>query len=134
MKSVKFAVVLITLTAIGCATIADHRRLKKFEETSRAYGNSIRWADYDTARVFLKESGTVTTSADVERLQRIRVTGYQVKQYLTSADKKEVIQIVQINYFRVDNPVLRTVEDRQTWQYDRAAANWYLISGLPDFR
>jgi hypothetical protein len=44
-----------------------------------------------------------------------------------------VMQLVDFQYYRMRNVTVRTITDRQRWEYDHEQGRWYLISGLPDF-
>ena len=44
-----------------------------------------------------------------------------------------VMQLVDIQYYRMRNVTVRTITDLQKWEYDKERERWYLLSDLPRF-
>jgi hypothetical protein len=106
----------------------------KFEDTHKAYCKAIRWSDYQSASDFVKDEKRARAMIDIRSLEQIKVADYRVKRSDFSTDKSTVRQIVEIEYFLKDSPILKTLNDHQIWEYDGKSSRWYLKSGLPDFK
>jgi hypothetical protein len=133
-KNLRPAIFLLAALIAGCANAPGLVRQTKFERTARAYEKAIRWSEFGTARLFLKESAGGKNPPDLDKLKMIKVIEYEVKETSLAPDQSRVLQVAEIQYYRDDAIVVKTVTDRQVWEYDPAFNNWYLVSGLPDFK
>jgi len=134
MPKSKFIILFSVLLLVGCATYSEMRQMDKFEETAEAYKRAISWSEFDVASSFIKTKEGEEDSLDLEPLQAFKVASYDLKKAFPSADKTKVVQIVEISYFRIQTLVLKRLSDRQVWEYDDEKGQWYLKSGLPDFK
>jgi hypothetical protein len=125
------AAVLLGLVLAGCASTFDFRRQELFESSAKRYGNLIRWSEFEPARAFLATEGPAVAPAVPSR---VRVAGYELVQMAFTADVRQVAQVVEITYFKVDDPRTRTLTDRQLWEFDPVKEAWFLKSGFPDFK
>ena len=126
--------VVLTLLLMGCAGLdMGKENWKKFDETSRAYIMALRWGEYETAYGFKRPPKIDDEVPDSQDLSDVRVTSHRIKQTILSEDKMIVMQIVDFQYYRMRNVTVKTVTDRQKWEYDEEKKRWYLISGLPNF-
>ena len=116
-----FRYVVLMLLIMGCATSLDDEKenWKKFDETSRAYLIAIRWGEYEAAYAFKRIPDANTEVPDFNDMKDIRVTSYRVKQTIISKDEMLVMQLVDIQYYRMRDVTVRTITDRQRWQYDK---------------
>jgi hypothetical protein len=133
MHKLRSGICIFILMIFACASIKETKKLGLFDETTRAYARAIRWTDFETANAFLKISDSDSKLPDFEKLKQIKVTSYEVKQTILATDKSGAIHIVEIQYFNVRNVTVKTLRDRQFWEYDEKEERWFLISGLPDF-
>ncbi len=111
----------------GCATAWS--RKDQLEETLLAYEDALRWSEFDVANGF----GGGKSQIDPGRLQRIKVTSYEVVNSTVDDDKRHAQQTVQIRYYDKDSAREQVLVDRQQWTYDPAKKRWLLQSGLPPF-
>ena len=123
---VKYVLSLCVLFIIGCTSLQGKWRLAQFEDISYAYGQAIRWGDYDVANGFRKKQETDHEAWNVDKLDKIRVTSYELLNSKPSEDKLRVHQAVKIMYFNVDQMIEKTLIDRQLWEYDDTEKAWYL--------
>ena len=130
MKRVFWAVVLVGILLDGCAKSFEFRREELFEDSAKRYGRLIRWSDFDAAQAYLApaESG-----AKIALPKDIRVAEYEVKQTAYDPGRHNVLQIVDISYYQANDPRLKTLQDRQAWEFNDETGAWLLKSGLPDF-
>ena len=129
---VKFVVLMLLL--MGCASLdMEKDNWKKFDQTSKAYLLSYRWGDFDVVYGFRKPPKVNEQAPEVQDYSDLRVTSYRVKQTIMSEDETIVVQIVDFEYYRTRDVTLRTLTDRQRWEYDDEKERWYLTSDLPNF-
>ena len=135
MVKVMVRYVVLMLLIMGCATSLEKEKENwmKFDETSRAYLIAIRWGEYEAAYAFKRLPDANTKVPDFHDMRDIRVTSYRVKQTIISKDEMIVMQLVDIQYYRMRNVTVRTITDRQKWEYDKERERWYLLSDLPRF-
>jgi hypothetical protein len=131
---VRYGLGLCLLLLVGCATIQGNLRLGEFDEISSSYGTAIRWKQYGVAAGFIKGREPDRMASDLEGLNKICVTSYEVLDRDISEDKLRIEQIVRIAYFNTAHVVEKRLFDKQLWEYDETDKTWYLKSGLPDFR
>jgi hypothetical protein len=131
----KFAVkgVIFVVLILGCASMKTGEKMSQFDETSRAYIRAIRWGDYEGAYAFKKLTDREDVLPDFEDYRSVKVTNYKVKQTIISEDQAKIIQIVDFQYYRLTDVTVKTLIDRQKWEYDEEQGRWFLQSNLPAF-
>ena len=125
--------VAILLLAMGCASMETGEKMSQFDQTSRAYLRAIRWGEFEAAFAFKKLMDSDEEVPDFEDYRTVKVTNYKVKQTIISETKSKIIQIVDFQYYRMKDVTVRTIIDRQKWEYDEAQEKWFLQSDLPPF-
>ena len=133
MKKSKLVIPFLVLLILGCASYQLSRQMEKFDLVAKGYENAIKWSDFPTAYNFNKDSKTGSNPPDFNKLKLVKVTSYEVRQFIVSEDNSQIRQVVEIHYYKANYTVVRTVIDHQLWEYDPEDKNWYLLSGLPDF-
>ena len=134
MGNLKWIVFVLVLFIFGCAEVQKREKMSLFDDTTRAYDVAIRWGDYEDAHAFKKLSDRDNKLPDFEKYRQIRVTSYKVKKTILDPESlSKVLRIVDIQYYRMDNVTVKTLVDRQKWEYDEEKDRWYLISELPVF-
>lgn len=134
MNRFKFCLIGLLLLIAACASLEKEKKeWMKFDETSRSYLMALRWGEYEAAYGFKRLPDVDAKLPDFNDLRDIRITSYRVKQTVISENKLMVMQIVDFQYYRMSNVTVRTITDRQRWEYDKEKERWYLLSDLPDF-
>ena len=129
-----FIIVLLCGVMLGaCATLTDQHRMEKFSDITRAYGKAVFWSEFEAAYAFRKEAKTGENLPDFQFLKNFKVTSYELKQIYPSGDGMQVRQVVEIDYYRINEVVVKTIRDHQLWEYDSRDGIWYLKSDLPKF-
>ena len=108
--------------------------MEQLSEMTKAYEQAIRWSEFDYAMVFLKPSELEANPPDESFYKRIKVTAYKMKKTALSEDETQAIQIVEISYYKINNVIVKSITDHQLWEWDTKEKQWYLQSGLPDFK
>ena len=125
---------LCVLVLVGCATYTRQKQQDRFEDITKAYGDAIRWGKYEVANGFRGMKEREEKKPDFEYLKNIKVTSYELKAVNISGDGNAVQQDVEIEYYKIDQFIERTITDSQLWKYDEEEGRWLLDSELPDFK
>ena len=133
MNKLRLAIPLLAVLIVGCANM-ELVKQTKFERTSRAYEKAIRWSDFETAGLFIKETNAEKKTQDQKKLKHFKVINYEIKETTLLKEQSRVLQVAEISYYRDDSAVVKTFTNHQLWEYDATLENWYLLSGLPDFK
>jgi hypothetical protein len=126
------AILIALPLTTGCGRVKeDHKRIA-LESTLSGYRQSIRWGYFPAAAAVLSPEtrGTV----DMDALENVRVTAYEVVQPAMQSAENEAVQLVQIEYVLKDRQRVERLADRQRWRYDDDKRAWWLESGLPAFK
>ena len=134
MTNVKSYIILLSLLVVGCASVTDMKKMDKFEQTSHAYELAIRWSDFEMASSFIKDQEDPNLAAQIEHLKQYQVTSYEVKRFLPSAEKSQVLVFADVQFFKKTGLIVKRYSDRQLWQFDPDTEGWFLTSGLPDLK
>ena len=134
MNLKKLSICVFVLSLVGCAKIQDFTKLDHFETTSRAYAHAIRWSEFEDAAIFLKPSEDDSNSLDPEFMKMIRVTDYVIRKTAVADDQTKVFQIVDVSYYRNDRMIVKTIREKELWEWDAETQKWELSSGLPKFK
>jgi hypothetical protein len=126
-RSIALILAALVLT-VGCASTFSFRREEVYDETVRAYGRLISWSDFGSAAAFLAPDAAVKTVPP-----GVRVARYDFKQAIFTQDKTEAINLIEITYYRETELRVKTLMDRQLWQYNAERDTWLLKSGFPAF-
>jgi len=133
MGSKKITICLTVLLLLACAKINDFTKMDAFDATSRAYSHAIRWSEFDEAAIFIKPSDDKSLSPAPEVLKMIRVTDYTIRKTAVAEDQTKVFQFVEVTYYRNDRMVVKTIREKELWEWNAEAQKWELSSGLPNF-
>jgi hypothetical protein len=133
MGKFKYTVFILVLLIVGCAGIETRKQMSLFDKTTRAYGRAIRWGQYEEAFAFKRLADEDDNLPDFAEYRQVRVTSYKIKKTRISEDFSKVLQIVDIQYYRMSNVTVKNFIDHQKWEYNEEEDRWYLTSELPDF-
>ena len=134
MTKIKLVLILLSTLLVCCTSLSDMRKKDKFEERFQAYEDAVQWSDFATAASFLEPEESEKLYPKLEELKQIKVTSYSVRKFLPSKDQSQVLLIVEIEYFKRNGLVVNRLLDQQRWKYDTTEKQWFLTSGLPDFK
>lgn len=134
MKRIFVNIFIFVLLVAGCASIETGNKMSLFDQTARAYGRAIRWGNFEEAYAFKKFANPNEKLPNFDNYRQIRVTDYVVKKTIISPDKSEILQIVDIQYYRMSDVTVNVMSVNQQWEYDAEEGRWYLLSELPGFK
>ncbi len=112
------ALVFCALIAVSCTTAAQREQKSKeaLDASLKVFNSDIRWQDYQGAAAFVTKSERDRYWAEVEKMKRdTRVTDFEVRDVVFSDNDRLVRATVHYSYWRLDSPVLRSVDLTQRW-------------------
>lgn len=118
----------------GCQTISERKQATVLEDTLRIYSGTIRWGSLEKAYAFRDPAGKDGPDEIPDDLGNIRVTSYEVIQGPTMTDEETAFQTVMIEYLHRDLQVIRRIQDKQLWRYNKEKESWMLASKVPQFK
>lgn len=130
----RLTIVALALTLSACASDPTRGKALALDNALRGYAATIRWGDIEQAESFIDPEYLAAhplSSIDRSRYQQVRISGYN-EQPLQKTSEDEVRQNVEIQLINENTQGVRSVIDRQTWQYDAKTNRWWLNSGLPN--
>ncbi len=116
----------------GCANLAGRSRVDRFDRIAKAYEWALESGNYRSAATYLDPAVT-RPSIDIGRYANIKVSQYTITRANVSADQRSIEQDVEIQFFLLDQGIVKTTMDHQVWRYREDSGAWLLQSGLPDF-
>lgn len=129
---IMLTVFLVLLICAGCAGLAAKSRVDKFSRTAKAYEWALESSEYRDAASYLDPS-VDRKSIDYDRYTNIKVSQYTITRAKVSDDQRSIQQDVELQYFLLDQSIVKTTMDHQVWRYNEAKEAWMLQTGLPDF-
>ena len=134
MNKLMLTIFLLIMLVAGCPNLSNVKQMNMFDQVTWSFKDSIRWSDFEAANQLRKDAQTESNPPDFKKLKNVRVTSYDVKQIIPMDNKLKIRQIVEINYYKTDNMIEKTLTYDQLWEYDAKNENWSLKSRLPDFK
>lgn len=134
MSFLRCCLTMSIVLCIGCASYGERKQLDMLEERTENYETALRWGRYETAYAFIKNKVTAYTTDNLEGLNQIKITSYEMLDRKVLENNEEAEQKVEIKFYNVDNLIEKTIIDNQSWIFDKDLGTWFLSSGFPDFR
>jgi hypothetical protein len=134
MNKLLLTLFLLIMLVVGCSSFSNMKQMNMFDEVAWSFKDSMRWSDFEAANQLRKDALTESNPPDFKKLKNVRVTSYDVKQIIPMDNKLKVHQVVEINYYKTDNMIEKTLTYDQLWEYDAENESWSLKSRLPDFK
>ena len=121
------------LSLPGCKKIEEKRQANDLEATLNSYESTLRWQSVVDAYAY-RPPEEVARNGIPDGLDQIRIVSYQVKAAPAMLDDVTAAQTVEISYYHQDTQRVKTLLDRQLWNFDTEAKLWRLSSEIPEFR
>ena len=134
MRTYKVAVILLfMMMVVGCASLSDLMRRQKFDDTVDNFRQVMRWSTLEAAMGFRKGEQAVDPS-ELNMLKRIKITSCEMTRTTPLENKTQIRQVAEIQYYKIDDPLVRNLSANLLWEYDPIQDNWYIIDGWPEFK
>ena len=132
MKGFLLFLVMAAMLA-GCAA---SRIRSQFNERLGSYIGSLRLHDWDSAALFASDRISDAFERRVRAASGVRMVDCRVLDKTYDAKRLEGVADVEIEYYRDSSPVVKTLHDRQKWEYldENGSKRWRLVSLLPRFK
>ncbi len=118
---------------VGCASMLDSVKMDKFADTAKAYGEALLWGHFEAANLYRQPALAENDKPNFEKLKNIKVAQYDIKDMSVSDDGLKIEQDAEIAYYHRNKMILKTLRDRQVWEFDSKDRRWYLKTQLPEF-
>ena len=128
-----FLSLFITAALISCATEKSAR--EDFDKIFADYNDLLRWHRFEDASLFPADTISDKYRERLEMAKDVKVVDYRVMNVTFDKKNKEAAVKVELDYYTLSSPRLRTVVDNQKWVYEGAEGKgvWRLVSLLPEF-
>ncbi len=127
------ALVFLTLLPTGCATLAGQAKIETFGQTSDTYESAMRLSEFNTACQFL-DASVMAHDVCRKRYANLKLTGYDVLEMKMAQNNHEVLQTVELEYYFLDQHVVRKIQHQQLWRYREDMKTWLLQTRPPDLK
>jgi hypothetical protein len=132
MKGICLLVLVTSLSLISCATISEHQREDRFEESAEAFRHAMLTSDFAAAIQFIDPAVRPRTT-DLQRYKLVRIVDYRIINADVSDDHRKIEQDVALQYYWINISRLQSLQYHQVWSYDTADKIWLLQTDLPYF-
>jgi hypothetical protein len=129
-----FLSLFITATLVSCAATEKSVR-EDFDVVFSEYNDLLRWHKFEDASLFPADTVSEKYRERVEMARDVKVVDYRVMNITFDEKKKEAAVKLEIDYYTLSSPRVRTVVDNQKWVYQGKEGEgvWRLMSLLPEF-
>ncbi len=127
-------VLLFVLMAIGCGTFEKAGRKQSLHAVLKTYEHTVRWGSVATLPQFLQKDLLDSQQSVAVDPDNVRVINYEVISPPIMRGENTVEQTARIEFLFKDRQVVHPLIDRQQWEYDEAAKNWFRSNLIPLFR
>ncbi len=128
-----FLLLVITATLFSCATGKDVRA--DFDIIFADYNDLIRWHRFEDVSLYPDDNIREKYRERLGMAKDVKVVDYRVVDIIFDEKKKEAAVKVELDYYTLSSPRVRTVVDNQRWAYkgEEGKGAWRLMSLLPEF-
>lgn len=133
LSPLKFVLCACAFWVAGCAGLTETNRLVMLEDSTFLYERALMAGRFRAAGKFTKNDGR-ENPPDFTYLKNITVSDYQIIDKNSLEFGKRAVITVEIKYFHAHYLIEKTLTDLQEWEYYPEESNWYLKTGLPDFK
>lgn len=128
-----FLLLAFGLSACQVEGIAERKKAVKLRDTLNRYEVVVRWGALEKAYGFLvpelNEDVVIPAGLD-----NIRVTGYDLLGGPSKLSEDRVTQTVRIDYVLQDSQVVRSLADKQIWQWNDEIGDWQRANPVPELK
>ena len=112
----------------SCSAVADHKNEgnnKKLKDSLTSFNEAFIFEDYAQASGFVSPDKKEKFWSEVDRFQgKIRIAEYELRDMQLDEKKNHATVILQLQYWRTESPILKTVSFTQKWQYSEKDKTW----------
>lgn len=123
------SLLILTNLLFACSTMDE---IELLDLQTMSYERAVRWGEFARAKSFHKEA-PILTDLERRRLKLYRVTDYSILNTRTP-DPFNSYLIVEIKYYKSDNPNIKAITVKQHWKRKEDSEVWTLESSFPKFK
>lgn len=128
-----FLSLFVTAILLSCVTEKSVR--EDFDKISMDYNDLLRLHRLEDVTLFPADSISEKYRERLEMAKDVKVVDYRVMNVTFDEKKKEAAVKIELDYYTLSSPRIRTVVDNQRWAYkgEEGKGEWRLMSLLPEF-
>jgi hypothetical protein len=132
MRNFLLCLIMAGLVA-GCSSYSVR---EQFDKTLDSYNEALRWFDWSKASYYTEDSIRKEFKARAAAAKDVRIADYRIVNKTYNPEKRQATVEVDIDYYRLYSPSLKTLHDTQKWVYfeKNGTGAWRLETLLPVFR
>lgn len=132
MKINGFLLIVATIALLGCASAFEQARMDHFYKYADRYRLALLRGEYGQAAGMIDPDDRKTL--DSEKMKEIKIVDYKPTSLVSSEDKNEIRQDVELQYYHKSQNILKSTQYQQLWQYKEEGRIWQLKTDLPEFK
>ena len=127
-------VVISVVLIAACSSMATQQRTSDLNDSLDRYAVAIRWAYYSDALAFHLDQDGKRPEVDLDKLDEISVTGYEIKEKTLNENQIEAFVRSELVYYQKEYGTIKKLKVDQSWWYNEEAKHWFIESGFPVFK
>ncbi len=127
-------VVISVVLIAACSSMATQQRTSDLNDSLDRYAVAMRWAYYADALAFHVDQDGKRPEVDLDRLDEISITGYEIKEKTLNENQIEAFIRSELVYYQKEYGTIKKLKLDQSWWYNEEAKHWFIESGFPDFK
>jgi hypothetical protein len=132
MKPMIVALLLFYWLPAGCAYVSENAKMESYNRILDSYETAMRTSDFNAICQFVDPAAMVRQTC-LKQFGELKIVDYRVNHVEVSPDRTQVLQEIEVDYYYLDNYVLKQVAYTQTWKYQPSSGKWLLQNGPPRF-
>ena len=123
-------IVILFCLPMGCAVLSDQYKEDEYDRTMYTYETALQLSDFKTVCQFV-DPAVMSRKTCVSRFGRIKIADYALTGMTVAEDRLKVHQEIEIEYYPLDNIILKKTQFSQSWAYQKDNKKWILENGPP---
>ena len=116
----------------GCAIVSEKAKMEEYGRILDSYETAMRTSDFNAICQFV-DPAAMPRQTCLKQFGNLKIVDYRVNHVEISPDRAVVHQEIEVDYYYLDNYVLKHVAYAQSWKYQPASKKWLLQNGPPRF-
>jgi len=133
MKAIVIVMLLLSCLPVGCAVLSEQYKEDEYDRTMYAYETALQLSDFN-AICQLVDPAAMSKKDCLERFGDNKVANYALTGMTVSEDRQNVQQEIEVEYYPLNNIVLKKIQFSQSWAYQKDDKRWILENGPPHFK
>lgn len=117
---------------VACASFSTKKKMERLDETVKMFEHALMRSNFMSAVQFLEDTEAMPQNYH-DLKKTIKIVNFKPIRVSVSDDNLEVDRDVEIQFFRMDRNILKSIMYRQQWRYQEDIKKWRLTSTLPEF-